>query len=186
MPNLKISNNAEIVFTTAFWMVIYCKRILTSFAINGSVFLYLYFCRLFTDSLYRFASTFLQEARNAVFARIDQSFQRQLNKETFKPVLHASAEAELASLPHVDDLILWNEQGELTEAIAGNIVLQINGRWVTPSVNSGLLDGVYRTRLLALGSITEQVLTKDDLSQATDIALINSIHKWGQAQWVNR
>lgn len=88
MPNLKISNKAEIVFTTAFWMVIYCKRILTSFSINGSVFLYLYFCRLFTDSLYRFASTFLQEARNAVFARIDQSFQRQLNKETFKHLLN--------------------------------------------------------------------------------------------------
>ena len=55
MPNLKISNKAEIVFTTAFWMVIYCKHIFTSSAINGQFF---YLCRflqtLFSDLRRRF------------------------------------------------------------------------------------------------------------------------------------
>lgn len=88
MPNIKITEKAEIILSTAFWMVIYCKK-----TIQKECLKYNFLCinwlvyKLSPDSIYRLASTVLQEARNAVFARIDQSFQRQLNKETFKHLL---------------------------------------------------------------------------------------------------
>ena len=103
-----------------------------------------------------------------------------LYHKTTHRAVYAPARAELAT-KNVDDLILWNENGELTETTIGNIALKINGRWLTPPLKSGLLGGVYRARLLALGSIQEKTLTHQDLVQASEIALINSVRKWCRA-----
>ncbi|HEY1090042.1 MAG TPA: chorismate-binding protein [Burkholderiaceae bacterium] len=78
----------------------------------------------------------------------------------------------------VFDLILWNEAGELTECTIGNIALEIDGRWLTPSTSAGLLPGVMREALLQEGRITEARLTKDDLARATALAFFNSLRGW--------
>lgn len=80
-----------------------------------------------------------------------------------------------ASRPDCDDVILWNERGELTEASAANLLLTINGRQWTPPVASGLLAGTMRGYLLDSGDIEERVLTFTDLSLASEIWLINSV-----------
>ena len=38
------------------------------------------------------------------------------------------------------DVLLWNQEGELTEFTNGNVVLEINGELWTPPVSSGLLS----------------------------------------------
>ena len=76
---------------------------------------------------------------------------------------------------HGDDVLLWNERGEITETTIANIVVEFDGRRYTPPVTCGLLNGTLREELLARGEITERVITRDDLARATRITLINSV-----------
>lgn len=83
-----------------------------------------------------------------------------------------------AEHPDVFDVLLWNERRELTEFIRGNVVLELDGRLVTPARHSGLLAGVFRQVLLEKGEIAEAVVTIDDLSRATRLWFINSVREW--------
>ncbi|SDM35953.1 aminodeoxychorismate synthase component I [Bacillus sp. OK048] len=76
------------------------------------------------------------------------------------------------------DVLLWNQDGELTEFTNGNVVLEINGKLWTPPLSSGLLAGTYRDRLIKTGEIYEKTLTLADLKMATKIFFINSVRKW--------
>ena len=89
-----------------------------------------------------------------------------------------SAEAEDA-----DEVVLWNERGEVTECCTANLVVEISGRLLTPPVNCGLLPGTYRDFLLKRGILSEQVLTVDDLRNCSRIYLINAVRKWRLAHF---
>ncbi|HMP68215.1 MAG TPA: aminotransferase class IV, partial [Pirellulaceae bacterium] len=80
--------------------------------------------------------------------------------------------------PEADDVLLQNQRGELTEFTIGNLVINLDGQWLTPPVQSGLLDGAYRRRLLREGILTERVLTPRNVTEATSIWLINSVRGW--------
>lgn len=54
----------------------------------------------------------------------------------------------------------FNEKGELTEGSRSNIVLQIGDKLFTPPINCGLLNGIYRQKLLNEGKCFEQILYK--------------------------
>lgn len=84
--------------------------------------------------------------------------------------------------PNAFDVLLWNEKGEITEFTNGNVVLEIEGKCWTPSVESGLLAGTFRRKLLSEGIIEEKVLTRADLKLATKIWFINSVRKWVEVQ----
>ncbi len=84
--------------------------------------------------------------------------------------------------PHVFDILLWNEEEELTEFTNGNVVLEIDSILWTPPIESGLLAGTFRERLLKEGKIRERTLTKNDLNRCTNIWLINSVRKWVNVQ----
>lgn len=76
------------------------------------------------------------------------------------------------------DVLLWNQDGELTEFTRGNLVLERQGRLVTPPVACGLLAGTLRGELLAHGAISEAVLRRDDLASAAGIWFINGVRGW--------
>ncbi|EEU7815398.1 aminodeoxychorismate synthase component I [Listeria monocytogenes] len=77
--------------------------------------------------------------------------------------------------PQTAETLLWNEHGELTEFITGNVILAINGCFFTPPVASGLLPGTMRAELLAQNKVSEKVLSKKDLFEADFVWLINSV-----------
>jgi para-aminobenzoate synthetase/4-amino-4-deoxychorismate lyase len=77
-----------------------------------------------------------------------------------------------------DDVLLWNEAGELTESTVANLVLELDGRSWTPPLRCGLLPGTRRAELLHRGEIHERVLTPDDLRRADRIRLVNSVRGW--------
>ena len=74
--------------------------------------------------------------------------------------------------------MLWNPAREVTEAITANIVVELDGRRVTPPVGCGLLPGTMRADLLARGEIFEARVTVDELVQAPRFWLINSVRGW--------
>ncbi len=83
--------------------------------------------------------------------------------------------------PDSDDVLLWNERGELTEACTANIVVELHGELLTPPVSCGLLAGVFRNHLLATGAVREQVLLINDLEHCQALYLVNSVRKWREA-----
>jgi para-aminobenzoate synthetase / 4-amino-4-deoxychorismate lyase len=80
-----------------------------------------------------------------------------------------------------DDVLLWNERGEITESCIANVVVEVDGNMLTPPVESGLLPGTFRAFLLEQGIIREQVVVLDDLLRCSKIYLINSVRKWREA-----
>jgi para-aminobenzoate synthetase / 4-amino-4-deoxychorismate lyase len=85
-----------------------------------------------------------------------------------------------------DDVILVNESGQLTETTIGNLVLELDGRRITPSIDCGLLPGVFRQALLESGEIEEGILHPDDLKKATRAWMVNSLRGWVDAEIVDR
>jgi len=81
-----------------------------------------------------------------------------------------------------DDVIFWNERGEITESSIANVVVRIGDELFTPPVESGLLAGTFRNELIALGEIKECVIKIEDLRSADEIFLINSVRKWMYAE----
>ncbi len=73
------------------------------------------------------------------------------------------------------DTLLYNEGGELTEFTRGNLVVELDGRLLTPAADCGLLPGVYRAALLKRKRITEGIVRVEDLAQARRIWFINSV-----------
>lgn len=80
--------------------------------------------------------------------------------------------------PHVSDVLLWNENREVTEFTIGNIVVKIDGNLYTPPVECGLLAGTYREALIEDGTIDEKKIMLDDIAKCAEIWLINSVRKW--------
>jgi para-aminobenzoate synthetase/4-amino-4-deoxychorismate lyase len=76
------------------------------------------------------------------------------------------------------DVLLWNESGELTECSFGNLAVLLDGHWLTPAINAGLLPGVLRAELLAQGRLREARLLKADLARAQGLAFLNSLRGW--------
>ena len=80
--------------------------------------------------------------------------------------------------PDVEDVLLWNARGEVTESTVANVVVEIDGERWTPPVESGLLAGVFRGELLRSGTVRERVLTRAAVEGAQRLWLVNSLREW--------
>ena len=99
------------------------------------------------------------------------------HKTTYRPMYDKARQ----SCPECEDVLLWNERGELTESSIANIVVEINGALLTPPISSGLLGGTFRASLLQEGKIEERVIRVQDLQKCRKIYLVNSVQKWRPA-----
>ena len=80
--------------------------------------------------------------------------------------------------PEHDDVLLWNDKGEITESTLANVVILRHQRWITPPVDCGLLAGTFRAQLLEQGKIEEEFVKLRDLRSTDEIFLINSVRQW--------
>jgi para-aminobenzoate synthetase/4-amino-4-deoxychorismate lyase len=85
-----------------------------------------------------------------------------------------------------EDVIFWNERGEVTESRVANVVVMIDGQLFTPPVNSGLLPGTFREQLLAEGKIKERVIKIEELKKTKELFLINSVRKWMRVKLIEQ
>jgi para-aminobenzoate synthetase/4-amino-4-deoxychorismate lyase len=91
-------------------------------------------------------------------------------------------EAARRRRPEYDEVVLWNERRELTEATRANLVAKVGGEYLTPPVGSGLLAGTYRAELVARRRLREEVLPLETFETADEIFLINSVRGWIRAR----
>ncbi len=97
---------------------------------------------------------------------------------------HKTTRREIYSIPQggFDDILLFNEKGELTEFTIGNLVVEMDGKLLTPPISCGLLAGTFRTHLLETNQISERIIHKDELPKCSKMFLINSLRKWVEVE----
>ena len=94
-------------------------------------------------------------------------FHKTTQREIYPPIPNA-----------YDDVLLYNENDELTEFTIGNLVVEIDRELFTPPASCGLLAGTFRRHLLETGKIRERVIRKDELKKCVEVFLVNSVRKW--------
>jgi para-aminobenzoate synthetase/4-amino-4-deoxychorismate lyase len=99
--------------------------------------------------------------------------------KTTQRTVYESARKELESF---DDVLLYNELGELTEFRLGNLVVELNNKLITPPVSCGLLRGTFRAHLLETGKVAERKILVEQLKDCTKIFRVNSVRKWQKVE----
>jgi branched-subunit amino acid aminotransferase/4-amino-4-deoxychorismate lyase len=90
-----------------------------------------------------------------------------------------------AGRPECDEVILWNAEGEVTEATIANVVLRDAAGYWTPPVESGLLEGTFRAELLERGVIRERRIDVGAARAARELWLISSVRGWRRCHLVD-
>jgi hypothetical protein len=95
-----------------------------------------------------------------------------LNKTTERDIYNTARDrldcdfhaGEEGNEDRIFDVLLHNLKGEITETSIANIAIETEpGTWITPSLECGLLPGVFRKHLLETGQIKEGILKVQDL-----------------------
>ncbi len=107
-------------------------------------------------------------------ARVSRDDRFLFHKTTRRDVYDAARRER----PDAFDVLLKNEEDELTEFTIGNVVLEIGGERVTPARDGGLLAGVFREELLARNEVRERPVRAAELSRARRIWLVNAVRGW--------
>ena len=68
-----------------------------------------------------------------------------------------------------------NKFNQITEGAISNIYIKKNGRFFTPHINCGLLNGIIRRKQLMKRNFSEKILTIEDLIEADEIYISNAI-----------
>ncbi len=108
---------------------------------------------------------------------VDSSDPFLYHKTTHRAVYDAARQA----VKETDEVLLFNERGEVTEACNYNLVAEIDGELLTPPVHCGLLAGTFREELMANGEIKEGIITLAALKRSQRLFLVNSVRRWRKA-----
>lgn len=79
---------------------------------------------------------------------------------------------------NLDDVLLYNEKGELTEFTIGNLVIELENQLITPPISCGVLAGTFRAHLLETSQIIEKAIPIEKLKEATKVFRVNSLRGW--------
>jgi para-aminobenzoate synthetase / 4-amino-4-deoxychorismate lyase len=100
------------------------------------------------------------------------------HKTTYRDIYETARK----EFPDYDDVLLYNEQDELTEFTIGNLIVELDGKLYTPPVSCGLLAGTFRAHLLETGQVTERIIRVNELKDCAKIFLVNSVRKWQKVE----
>jgi para-aminobenzoate synthetase/4-amino-4-deoxychorismate lyase len=87
-------------------------------------------------------------------------------------------DSALDAAPGMFDVLLWNSDGLATELTRGNLVVELDGRRLTPPIECGLLPGTLRGELLERGEVLERILALDEVRRAQRLWFVNSLRGW--------
>ncbi len=86
---------------------------------------------------------------------------------------------------HAFDTVFLNDRGEVCEGARSSLFVQLDGHWCTPPLQSGVLAGVMRQRLLKRGPhISERVLHLEEIVSAQALLVCSSLRGLQHAQWL--
>jgi para-aminobenzoate synthetase/4-amino-4-deoxychorismate lyase len=91
-----------------------------------------------------------------------------------------------AKLDADDGLLLLNDLEHVVEELHNNIVIKIDGRYLTPPISDGPLPGVFIDYLKTKMKIDYQSITIEHLKQAQEIWLVNAVRGMRRATIVTQ
>jgi para-aminobenzoate synthetase/4-amino-4-deoxychorismate lyase len=124
-----------------------------------------------------------QPAAKLIRAHVAKTHVDSNNVFLFHKTTHRSVyENAQADFPDCDDVLLYNQLGELTEFTIGNLVVELDGQLITPPKDCGLLAGTFRAYLVETGQVVEKVIPMERLRECTQLFRVNSIRKWEKVE----
>jgi para-aminobenzoate synthetase/4-amino-4-deoxychorismate lyase len=100
---------------------------------------------------------------------------RFLRHKTTRRALYDRAIAEARAQGCVDAIFL-NEHGQVAEGAIHSVMVRHGDRWRTPSLDAGVLPGVFRAHLMAtMPTLEEADFGLEELLDADEIRLINAV-----------
>lgn len=73
-----------------------------------------------------------------------------------------------------EEALVFNPAGMLVGAAMANVFLQIDGRWMTPALETGARDGAVRAWVLGTLEVSEEILDAEALRRCSAAFLTNS------------
>ncbi len=85
-----------------------------------------------------------------------------------------------AQMNGANEAIIFNERGRVAEGAHSSIFVQKDGKLITPSLNEGATDGVFRAWLLKHfpDRVSEGSLWPEDVEHAELVLMGNALHGW--------
>ena len=111
-------------------------------------------------------------AKLTIFKELDSDLSPKYKKYPYERniALHQNAQKD-----GFEDGIVLNKNLEVTETSFSNIFLEISGKWVTPPISAGILNGVMRAIALEAKAVVVSPITENDLQSANKGLLISSL-----------
>ena len=146
-----------------------------------------------TPTSLEFGKLRIRFLKSAEFDLVHETYHPWTNPATLtildRPIDQSAPTAGIKALPFVENIqclnlahqegfdegVRFNLDGVVAESATSNLLLKIDGSWVTPNLASGCLPGVTRELALLWLDIQEQVVTRADLEAAQSIYLISSL-----------
>jgi len=75
----------------------------------------------------------------------------------------------------LDEILLINTEGHITEGTFTNLFINDGSAWITPAVSCGLLPGIWREKYMAETGATEELLDLEELKAAERVVIGNSV-----------
>jgi branched-subunit amino acid aminotransferase/4-amino-4-deoxychorismate lyase len=101
-----------------------------------------------------------------------------LNSAKTLSYARSSTALRWANANHGDDAIFINERTEVMESALANLLFEIDGVLITPSLESGGLPGTIRQIILEwFPQVQEGIILQGDLPRATGAALLSSLRE---------
>lgn len=91
-------------------------------------------------------------------------------------------EFKLALSEGYDEVLFFNEQGHLAEGAISNVFVKLNGQWLTPQLDCGLLPGVWRAKMISQLGAKEALISRADFSEAEEVLVGNSVRMGAKAK----
>jgi para-aminobenzoate synthetase/4-amino-4-deoxychorismate lyase len=105
-------------------------------------------------------------------------FHKTTHRDVYESAIRSAGSETPQDQYKFDDVLLFNERGELTEFTIGNLVVEMDGKLYTPPISCGLLAGTFREYLLETGQAEERVIRVDEIEKCTKVYFVNSVRKW--------
>ena len=99
--------------------------------------------------------------------------------------VYQTARAEFPQ-SEINEVILCNEKGQICEGTITNIFIRAgDDKLLTPHLSCGLLPGIFRQHLIETDQAQEAIVTIDDLRQAHEIYVGNSLRELIKVKFVS-
>jgi branched-chain amino acid aminotransferase len=74
-----------------------------------------------------------------------------------------------------DEAIIINELGRVCEGSVTNLLLKIDGKWITPPISDGVLPGVTRALVVEYCGVAVKSVEEAELSKVQSAFLLSSL-----------